>query len=217
MTKVLIAFAGLLIGAFLGSAILLLNPIVLMHGGPPGLKGAIQSFGWDASRGFRGLELEPSSLLGLANDDDEAGFRDAGIRYARAEIVLLTPEGGAPPALGVRLSAVARHNSLLQAELGIVSAWSIAWPGRGSVLLAGSENFWSPLRDGMWSAMRGRGFRPGASRYPLPPMPGLGAPVLVGGTGPYAAVEGSFREDFSPTEDPASGFVGLRQLDIAIE
>jgi hypothetical protein len=65
--------------------------------------------------------------------------------------------------------------------------------------------------------VRGRGFKPGGARYPLPPVPGLGPPLLVGGTGQFAGVKGGFREDFSPSDDPAAGFTGLRQLDLAIE
>jgi hypothetical protein len=216
--KTLIAVAGLLIGAFLGGALLMLNPIALTQGTPAGLSGAVQTLGWEAGEDFRGFELTPRGLLGAGSATDaDIEFQDPGIRHARAEIVLLTGEAGAPPALGIRLSAVARRNSLLQARLGIVTAWNIAWPGKGSLLLAGSENFWGPLRAGLWSAVRGRGFQPEPVRYPLPPVPGLGPPVLIGGSGEFAGVSGGFREEFSPAPTRPGEFTGLRRFNIAIE
>lgn len=213
MTRALVIVAGLIIGAILGVAVLMLNPITLAQGTPPGLSGAIRTFSWEAGR-YRGFPLTPAGLLG---GGDGPRFKDPGIRYARAEIVALAGESGAPPGLAVRLSAIARQNSLLQARLGTVTAWNIVWPGRGSVLLAGSENFWAPLRDGLWSALRGRGFQPGQARYPLPPVPGLGSPTLVGGTGEFAGARGAFREEFSPVVSRPEDLVGLRQLHLAIE
>ena len=174
MMRAVIAVIGLLIGAFIGAALLMLNPITL-------------------------------------------GFQEPAIRYARAEIVALSGDAGSPPALGVRLSAIARPNSLLRARLGLVTAWDVAWPEKGTVLLAGSENFWMPLRDGLWSGVRGRGFQPGGARYLLPPIPGLGSPTLVGGSGEFAGAHGAFREEFSPVPARPGDLVGLRQIQLAIE
>jgi hypothetical protein len=212
-----VAFLGLLIGGLLGAALVLLNPITLAQGTPAGLNGAVRTFSWAAGGGYRGFDLTPSGLLGARGDEPGAGFDDAGIRYARAEVVMLTGEPGAPAALGVRLSAVARANALLKARLGTTTAWNLVWPERGTVLLAGSENYWAPLRDGLWSAVRGRGFAPGGDRYPLPSLPGLGAPALVHGTGAFAGAKGGFREVFAPLPQQPAEFTGERQLRLALE
>jgi hypothetical protein len=195
----------------------MLNPITLTQGTPNGLTGAERSFTWTSGPGYRGFELSPSGLLGSRGDEPGADFDDAGIRYARAEVVLLAGEPGTPPALGVRLSAVARSNALLKARLGTVTAWNLVWPERGTLLLAGSENYWTPLRDGLWSAVRGRGFEPGAARYPLPPLPGLPPPAIVHGTGAFAASKGGFREVFAPLPDAPASLTGERQLHLALE
>lgn len=215
--KSVVAFLGLLIGSLLGGALVLLNPITLAQGTPAGLTGAVRTFTWAAGGGHRGFDLTPSGLLGGRGVEPGAGFDDPGIRYARAEVVLLTGEPGAPAALGVRLSAVARPNALLKARLGTTTAWNLVWPERGTLLLAGSENYWAPLRDGLWSAVRGRGFTPGAARYPLPPLPGFGPPVLVRGTGAFEASKGGFREVFSPLPQAPAEFTGERQLYLALE
>jgi len=214
--RTVVALAGLLIGALLGGAVVLLNPITLMQGKPNGLTGAIRTYAWAAGAGHRGFELTPSGLLG-GRDDAAPVFDDPGIRYARAEVVVLEGEPGTPPALGVRLSAVARGNALLKARLGVVTAWNIVVPERGTLQLAGSENFWAPLRDGLWSAVRGRGFIPGAPRYPLPPMPGLGTPTLLNGTGAFVGLQGGFREEFVPLPRRPAEFTGERRLHLASE
>lgn len=218
MSRALVVIAGLVIGVFLGTALLLFNPIVFAQRPAAGLSGAVRTFSWQSGGGYQGLALTPAGLTtGAGSAPDGAPFTDAGIRYARAEIVALGGEPGAGPALGVKLSALARSNSLLQARLGVVSAWNMHWPQRGSVLLAGSENFWAPVRDGLWSALRGRGFRPGSARYPLAPLSGLGASVLIGGSGEYADARGSYREEFTPVDGSPGDLVGLRQLHLAIE
>ncbi len=214
--KAVIIIAGLVIGVFLGVAILMLNPITLGSRTPPGLAGAIRTFSWQDGTGYQGFAMTPAGLLG-ARGATGLAFKEAGIRYARAEIVSLTGEAGTAPALAVRLSAIARPNSLLQARLGVVTAWTIIWPGQGSLQLAGSENFWAPIRDGLWSALRGRGFRPGQARYPLPPVPGLGPGAMISGSGEFAAARVAFREEYSPLAGAPGDLVGLRQLHLAIE
>lgn len=218
MMKALIVIAGLVIGVFLGLALLMLNPITLAQGAAPGLSGAIRTVSWQSGGGYQGFALTPGGLVGAGTrGKDGSPFQDPGIRYARAEVVSLTGEAGSQPALAVRLSAIARPNSLLQARLGVTTAWNIVWPGKGSVLLAGSENFWAPVRDGLWSALRGRGFQPGRARYPLPPVPGLAAPAMISGTGEFAGTHVGFREEFSPIAESPGDLVGLRQLQLAIE
>lgn len=216
--KTLVAMAGLLVGALLGTALLMVNPIALMQPRPVALAGAVHTLGWSGSDGFLGFELTPRGLLGASGGRAPAReFTEPGIRHARVEAVLLPGDGTLPPALGLRLSALSEANSLLKASLGISAHWNIVWPGRGSVLLSGSENYWAPLRDGLWSAVRGRGFQPGAVRYLLPPMPGADAPAVVAGTGAFAASRGAFREELAPVAGNGGDFAGSRQLQLVLE
>lgn len=215
--KALVVLAGLLIGVLGGTATVLLNPITWSQGRPAALAGAVRSFGWEGDV-YRGFDMTPSGLLGLDRfDPGESALKDPAIRYARAEIVTMSAVDGGAPLLAVRLSAIARSNSLLRGRLGIVSNWNILWPGEDSLLAAGSENFWVPLRDAVWSAVRGHGLHPTALSYPLPSLPGMAPPRLIGGRGAFATVRGGFREEFLP--DPAAGadLAGSRQLHIAVQ
>ena len=216
--RAIVAALGLLIGVLLGVALLLLNPLSFSQGTPAGLSGAVRVLGWESGGGFRGFELTPGGLLGWESAVGRAAaFGDPGLRHARVEIAALTEDAGGAQVLGVRLSAIGPQDALLQARLGVVTAWNLVWPGQGTVLLAGSENLWAPLRDGLWSAVRGRGFAPGDKRYALPPLPGSGAPLLVAGTGPFAGVRGGFREDFTPVAARPGDLTGARQLNLATE
>jgi hypothetical protein len=214
MTRSAVAAAGFVIGVIVGVALVLLNPVAMFRPAAGGLPEPVRTLGWDSTGGFAGLPLTPGGLLGW-RDDTEA-FAEPGIRFARAEVVALRDPDGVPRALGVRLSAVARQNSLLKAQVGIVTDWNVLWPGDGSVLMSGSEDFWKPLRDGSWYAARGRGFRLRDS-YVLEPLPGLGMPAVVSGSGPYARANGRYRERFIPVESRPGDFAGRRELQIALE
>jgi hypothetical protein len=216
--KIAIGIVGLAVGLLLGGALLMLNPITLTQARPAVFAGPVRSLAWQSGGGYRGFEVTPYGLLGARNDRGPAlGFREPAIRYARVEVVTLSGEDGSKPALGVRLSAIARPNSLVRARLGVATAWNIIWPDRGTLLLSGSENLWKPLRDGLWSAVRGRGFQPGKSRYPLPAVPGLQSPALVGGSGPFTGARGAFREEFAPVREHPGDLIGRRELQLAIE
>jgi hypothetical protein len=215
--RTITGIAGFLCGMAFGLALVVLNPVVFTQPAPPAPAGALRTLGWQAAH-FRGIALTPQALLGLSSAG-EAGdpFADPGIRHTRAEVMAI-PAGAVGPALGIRLSALARHNSLLRARLGTVSQTNVMWPTVGSLFLAGSENLWTPLRDGLWSAARGRGFHPGQAGYLLPPMSGVaGTPVVIGAGGRYVGARGKYRETFTPGADGSGDFAARREVQLGIE
>lgn len=212
-----IALAGLVIGMVLGVALLLLNPLELARPRLPQLAAPLRTLTWEGTERAAGIALRVDGLLGRQGGRRAPGaFGDPGIRHARADVVLLADGDGAPPALGVRLSALHPANSLMRAQLGIVADWNVIWPGEGSVFLAGSENFWAPLRDGLWNAVSGAGFR---LRDPsvLQPMPGSGKPAVIGASGALAGAQGAYRETLAPVAARPADFAGQRQLDISLQ
>lgn len=215
MKRKFIVLLGLLLGVVLGITLLMLNPISLSQAAPAGLSGAVRLLDWRSSGGFRGMAMTPGGLLGWPGN--AAAFADPALRHVRVEVVVLDDDASGESVLGVRLSAVAAQDSLLQARLGVTTAWNLVWPGQGSVMLAGSENAWPVLRDGLWAFARGHGFRPGRDLYSLPPLPGAAAPALISGSGPFEGHRGSFREDFRPVDSRPGDLTGSRQLNLATE
>lgn len=216
MQKVIIV-TGVLLGMLLGAAVLLFNPVALMRPALADLASpgrVLSSSGGTSSAGFA---LSPRGLLGMdSGPAPAAAFNDPAIRHARADVLVLTGADGAVQSLGVRLSALGRSNSLLQARLGVVTGWNVVWPGEGSLLLSGSENLWPPWRDGLWSAVRGRGFRPQDS-YLLQPLPDSGPPFVVAGTGTLAGAAGVFRERLFPADKRPGDFYGRREMQVALD
>jgi hypothetical protein len=214
--RTVVGIAGFVLGVTLALLLLLLNPVVLTHPRPATPVGSVRSLGW-GSTASGGMALRPLALLGMNAADGQ--FADPGIRHTRVEVAADSNGSGAAPALVVRLTGLARGNSLLRAELGTVTHTNIVWPGRGSVFLSGSENFWAPLRAGFWSALRGQGFRPAADRYVLPPMPGAAgsAASVTGATGEYATARGNYRETFLPDSARPGDFAARRAVEFATE
>jgi hypothetical protein len=215
--RTITGIAGFLCGMAIGLALVMLNPVVFTQPGPPVPAGALRTLSWQAAH-FRGIALAPQALLGLDSAAESGDtFADPGIRHARAEVMVI-PAGAGGPALGIRLSALARHNSLLRARLGTVSQTNVIWPTDGSLFLAGSENLWTPLRDALWSAVRGRGFRPRQAGYLLPPMPGLtGTQLVIGAGGRYSGARGKYRETLAPGAEGSGDFAAHREVQLGIE
>lgn len=216
--RTVVGVCGFVLGVTLALVLLLLNPVVLTHPRPAAPVGNVRSLGW-GSAASGGMALRPLALLGMNAADEQ--FADPGIRHTRVEVAADThlSGSGAAPALVVRLTGLARGNSLLRAELGTVTHTNIVWPGRGSVFLSGSENFWAPLRAGFWSALRGQGFRPAADRYVLPPMPGIAgsAASVTGAMGEYATARGNYRETFVPDSARPGDFAARREVEFATD
>lgn len=218
MRRLGIGILGWLCGIALGIALLALNPVALTQPLPTRIAGSNDVLRWTPAVS-RGFALTPRSLIGMNDAGSRAGFVDPGIAYARAEIAALSGPGpGAVPLLAVRLSALSRDNSLLRAQLGVVTHTHIVWPQQGSLFLTGSENLWRPLRDGLWSALRGQGFNPAGGPYPLPPMPGSHAvPVVIGATGSYTAARGTYLETLTPMSEFAGDLAVLREIALDTE
>lgn len=210
-----IGIVGFLLGIALALLVLLLNPVLLTQPRPVLPAGAVSVLGWEAPAAA-GMPLTPMALLGMHEPPER--FAEPGIRHARVEVAAIAGENGAPPALLVRLSGLSRQNSLLGARLATVTQTSIIWPGRGSLFLAGSENLWVPLRAGFWSALRGRGFRPAADSYVLPPLAAVAAsaPPVIGATGAYASAQGSYRETLVPDGARPGDLAAKRSVEITI-
>ena len=210
-----VVVAGFLCGMLLGLVVLALNPMGMSSSAPVVAAGA-RTLTFNTGQ-FRGFELTPFALLGVSGiAADGAGLSEPAIRYSRIDVAALSADSSSAVALAVRLSSIARENSLWRGRLGVVTDWNVVWPEQGSLFLSGSENFGPVVADCLWSLLRGHGLRPRAPRYDLSPVPGAGTGQSVNGArGAFDGARGSFVESFEPLPDAGDDLGGRRTLHLS--
>jgi len=152
----------------------------------------------------RGIAGQSTALLGLAGSQG-GGFVDPGLRHVRVDIVRLDSAEPGASALGVKISAPATNNNLLNGQLYMQSVWNLAWPGHGSVFLTGRDNHLPLLANLSWNLLSGDGFKLSERPHPLSENA-----RLHGAGGRLLAAEGIYREYLSP---PGAGELELGLAD----
>ena len=109
------------------------------------------------------------------------------IRNSDAMAMVLNDSRGRPVGIGIKFSSDSESTNVLNGQAIVDSVWHIYMPGRGSLFIQQSENYWGYLRDvvipahwssgdnwrGLWNANVTAG--PGA----------LGTARVVGGSGEF--------------------------------
>ncbi|MCH8117675.1 MAG: hypothetical protein IIA78_06090, partial [Proteobacteria bacterium] len=134
---------------------------------------------------------------------------DASIRHTEVLVTVLTNSRNAVVGLGVKITSDSESTRLIKAEMLVDSIWHIYLPGRGSLFIEQTENFWSYAREviapaywssadnwkGVWNGNTTAG--PGA----------LGTARVIGGSGEFsnrqmAAVEALSARVYSVENGP---------------
>lgn len=134
---------------------------------------------------------------------------EASIRHTEALVTVLTDSRNAVVGLGVKITSDSESTRLIKAEMLVDSIWHIYLPGRGSLFIEQTENFWSYAREviapaywssadnwkGVWNGNTTAG--PGA----------LGTARVIGGSGEFsnrqmAAVEALSARVYSVENGP---------------
>lgn len=124
---------------------------------------------------------------------------EATIRNSDATAMVLNDSRGQPAGIGIKFSSDSESTNVLNGEAVVDSVWHIYMPGRGSLFVEQSENYWSYLRDvvipahwssgdnwrGLWNANVTAG--PGA----------LGTARVVGGSGEFDGLRADAVESLS--------------------
>jgi len=142
------------------------------------------------------------------------------VRNTRGFVTTLNDSRGEATGIGVKFSSDSERTALMDAEVLVDSIWHIYLPGRGTLFVDQTENFWSYLRDiviparlssgenwrGSWHGIMSTG--PGA----------LGTARVTGSTGSLMGVEAEAVESISAKAYSAtSGPVGMNgNLTIAL-
>jgi len=201
--RALVGVLGLVLGILVGACLVLANPLAWIRGLPP-LSAEIapaKAYRWEE---YRGIEAGAAALLGVGRQDRELALMDPALRHLGIGIVVLPAGEGAPAALAVKMSATAEENSLWRAQLGRDDYWNIFWPGEGSVFASSYSNYWAVMRDGLFSALRGRDQGSVATAYPVSaPSPVGNTAGVAGASGRYAGFTGEIREVLYPAAPDA--------------
>lgn len=134
---------------------------------------------------------------------------EVSIRHTEALVTVLTDSRNAVVGLGVKITSDSESTRLIKAEMLVDSIWHIYLPGRGSLFIEQTENFWSYAREviapaywssadnwkGVWNGNTTAG--PGA----------LGTARVIGGSGEFsnrqmAAVEALSARVYSVESGP---------------
>ena len=113
------------------------------------------------------------------------------IQHTTAVATVLTDSRNQRSGTGIKISSASERTNLLNGEALVDSVWHIYLPGRGSLFVEQSENYWDYLRNivipahwsssdswrGIWTGNISAG--PGA----------LGTARVVGGSGAFASLE----------------------------
>ena len=191
MTKYLIALiVGLVAGVAAFLALLYYNPLTTQQGLSPiavtdndvvklNYSAAAEDMLVYTNDGESSVDPHPAKVLQLW---------EAPIRQTRAIATILTDARGQNIGIGIKFSTDSESTDVLNGQAIVDSVWHIYMPGRGSLFVAQSENFWSYLREvvipAYWSSANS--WR-GVWRGDVTSGPGaLGTARVVGGSGEFS-------------------------------
>lgn len=133
------------------------------------------------------------------------------IRHTWLAATILTDVRGETVGIGIKFSSESERTRILQGEALVDSAWHIYLPGRGTLFVEQSENYWSYLTDivvpARWSS--GDNWR-GSWHRNMTEGPGaLGTAKVTGGSGLFRgleseAVESLTAKAYSAAEGPVA-------------
>jgi hypothetical protein len=116
---------------------------------------------------------------------------EATIRRTTAVATVLNDSRNQPIAIGIKFSSDSESTSVLNAQANVDSVWHIYIPGRGSLFVQQTENYWGYLRDivipAYWSS--GDNWRGQWTRNVTTGPGALGTARVVGGSGDFEGME----------------------------
>ncbi len=126
---------------------------------------------------------------------------EAPVRNTRVIVVQLSDSLGEPNGIGVKFSSDSETTRLLNAEALVDSVWHIYMPERGSLFVSQRENYWSYLRDIVFSARSSSAdaWRGAWSRVTTVGPNAIGTARVVGGNGEFANLESEAIESLNAT------------------
>lgn len=185
--------AGLLLGIVLGAlavaALVFFNPFVAPHPLSP----LYVSNNKMLSLGY---SVVPTDSIVYTNNGESrvqpypekvSELWEASIRHSEVMVTVMKDSRNNPAGIGIKFSSDSESTDVLNGQAIVDSVWHIYLPGRGSLFIQQSENYWGYLRDvvipAYWSS--GDNWR-GLWNGNVTAGPGaLGTARVVGGSGEF--------------------------------
>lgn len=201
MKYVIALFLGLITGVAAAIALVYFNPFLAQQSLSPLSVSERQQFTLNYS-------AVATDAIVFTNDGDERmhphpvkvlQLWEKPIRLTDTLVTVLRDSRNEPTGIGIKFSSQSEDTRLLNGEALVDSAWYVFLPGRGSLLIEQTENYWPYLRDivipAHWSSgdsWRGNWFGimtsgPGA----------LGTARVHGGSGEFEGFESEAIETFA--------------------
>jgi hypothetical protein len=149
MRYLIVLVLGLLVGATVFVAGMIYNPFTAEHVLSP-------LSVTDSEVMILTYSSVPSDAIVFTNDGESQRkphpekvlqLWEAPIRQTTAMATVMRDARGQTAGIGVKFSSLSERTSLLQGEALVDSAWYVYLPGRGSLFIEQSENYWTFLRE----------------------------------------------------------------------
>jgi hypothetical protein len=190
-------FIALILGLLLGAAIfiagMIYNPFVVDRGLSP-------LSVTDSDLITLNFSAVPSDAIVFTNDggsrtkpfpEKVLQLWEAPIRLSSSMVTVMRDARSQTAGIGVKFSSLSERTRLLKGEALVDSVWYLYLPGRGSLFMEQSENYWSYLREVVLPAYRSSANSwKGTWLGDITAGPGaLGTAAVTGGSGPLRGVK----------------------------
>jgi hypothetical protein len=190
-------FIALILGLLLGAAIfiagMIYNPLVVDRGLSP-------LSVTDSDLITLNFSAVPSDAIVFTNDggsrtkpfpEKVLQLWEAPIRLSSSMVTVMRDARSQTAGIGVKFSSLSERTRLLKGEALVDSVWYLYLPGRGSLFMEQSENYWSYLREVVLPAYRSSANSwKGTWLGDITAGPGaLGTAAVTGGSGPLRGVK----------------------------
>ena len=202
MTKHLIALiAGIMLGAAAAVALLFYNPLATENGLSPVTVSERDtiSLGYSAVAKDSILYTNDGESRVYPSPESVQQLWEAPIRRTSVQVTMLTDSRDNPAGIGVKFMSESERTRLINGEALLDSAWHIHLPGRGSLFVEQTENYWNYLRHIVVPAYLSSGDNwRGTWIGSITAGPGsLGTALVSGGSGEFAGLESEADESMS--------------------
>jgi hypothetical protein len=193
MKYVISLIIGLLTGATLFCLMLYFNPFASPTTISPLAisRSQLLNFSFPAVSGESLVFTNDGESVPLPHPEKVLQLWERAVKDASATVVVLSDSRGEPIGIGVKLQSDSEDTHILNAQLLVNSVWHIHIPGRGTMLIDQSENYWSYVRDIVIEAHKSSGdnWRGTWSGVMTVGPNAIGTGRVTGGNGEFAGME----------------------------